>query len=197
MHSVTVTYTYADGSGNTYILTEQNVKILGYVPITAKESSSGVYHGGEPVQKQITDAQYAAFVSAIEKAIQNRSIHIEQREMKSGYIKIQKGAEESVYIIAPNAPEQMEIERVLKEAMSKKTTIKGVYQESKGGPVVAGVLLYDLSYEEKYRGKTVEVTGDLYEDHELRCEPYDPNKPVKTCFDGPLMKNAMIRKEDE
>ena len=87
----------------------------------------------------------------------------------------------------------MEIERVLKEVMNKKTTIKGVYQESKGGPVVAGVLLYDLSYEEEYRGKTVEVTGDLYEDHELRCEPYEPDKPVKTCFDGPLMKNAKIK----
>jgi|GEM_PF-2741084 len=73
------------------------------------------------------------------------------------------------------------------------TTIRGIYQESKGGPVVDGVLLFDRHFEEKYRGKTVEVTGNLYKDHELKCEPYEPDKPVKTCFDGPIMKNAKIR----
>lgn len=118
MQNTEVIYTYADGSGNTYILTEQNRKMLEYIPIKAKESSSGVYDGGSPVKKQITDEQYAAILSAIEKAIQNKSIHIEQREMRSGYIKVQKDSEKSVYIIAPNTVEQFEIERVLKQALS-------------------------------------------------------------------------------
>lgn len=74
----------------------------------------------------------------------------------------------------------------------KPTTIHGIYEESKAGAVVDGTLLMGQPFQEEFRGKHVEVTGDLTQDHEWKCKPYVPGKPVEQCFDGPAMKNAKI-----
>lgn len=73
------------------------------------------------------------------------------------------------------------------------TTIEGIYEESKAGPVVDGVILLGQPFEEQYRGKQVEATGELREDHEWKCKPYVPEEPVEQCFDGPVLLKATVR----
>ena len=78
-------------------------------------SSSGIYDGGEYIKKQISNIQFENFKSEINKAVENKEIHIEKRVMMSGLIKIKKGDNETTYIIKPGSKEQIQIEKLLKE----------------------------------------------------------------------------------
>lgn len=102
-----INYRYTDGNNNTYFITPTSVD---YQPIDKMMSSSGNYDGGEPVKKEIDEAQYTAIQLAINAAIENTASHIEKRQMGSGWIR----AEGKSYKIAFRAKEKAEIERVLK-----------------------------------------------------------------------------------
>lgn len=101
-------YRYIDGNNNTYYITPTS---LDYRPITKERSSSGTYDGGEPVKKEIDEAQYAAIHTAINAAIENTDAHIDKRLMGSASIRV----EGKTYKIAYRSKEKAEIERVLKE----------------------------------------------------------------------------------
>ena len=56
-------YSYSDGSGNTYFITETTIT---YSPVTPLESSSGLYSGGEPANITIDKATFQNVVSLLE-----------------------------------------------------------------------------------------------------------------------------------
>lgn len=73
----------------------------------------------------------------------------------------------------------------------KQTTITGVYSEKyKGGPVIetndgAVVYLTNFQQDSKYEGKTIEVTGFLFEDTEHVVGPYKPGEPISQGWASP------------
>ncbi len=105
---------YADGSGNSYVIMEDREKTLEYNPVKPEFSSSGVYDGGIYVKKTITDSQYTQIRSVLRDALQNKLIHIENRVMGSGLITIQESGTTRSCILKPNSLERRAIESLLK-----------------------------------------------------------------------------------
>jgi hypothetical protein len=111
-------FTYADGNGNRYIINVAENRSIEYVPIQPKDSSSGVYSGGEYVKKQISQEEYSQIRGRLQAAIDNRSIHIEFREMGSGLIAVKETGKE--HLIASGSPEQKNIEEFLTKLVQGK-----------------------------------------------------------------------------
>ncbi len=106
-------YKFHDGSGNTYIIKDDEKKIIEFTPIKPLFSSSGVYNGGNYTKKEINKLQYNEIISIINKAIRNRESHIKNRVKMSGMITIQEKNENKTYILSPNSKELNEIEKIL------------------------------------------------------------------------------------
>lgn len=110
-------YSYADGSGNVYIIQSDGVATLEYKPVQPEFSSSGIYSGGEYVKKKISKSQYKKILSVIHKAVENKKIHIKERIKTSGMITIQDNQNAKTYIIKPHSTEQRNIENILTEIL--------------------------------------------------------------------------------
>lgn len=77
----------SDGNGNLY---EIGPTLLFYKPVTAKQSSSGLYSGGEPAALALTAEMQNALQEAVHKAVVQKSDHISNREKGSYQIAISK-----------------------------------------------------------------------------------------------------------
>jgi hypothetical protein len=110
------TYEYADGNANLYLMTQTSLR---YVPVTPQESSSGTYSGGNPITVAITQAQYNELKTIFDKAIDNKNIHIEKRQMLSGMITLMGDFENGQCILKPGCAEMATIEQKLKAIISK------------------------------------------------------------------------------
>jgi len=106
-------YTYLDGNGNKYVIKIENKKIIEYIPIKPKFSSSGVYDGGNYIEKEISNLEFDEITFAINEAIRNTQNHIKHRVKMSGMIIIQDKEEEKTYILRPNSKELIKIEEKL------------------------------------------------------------------------------------
>ena len=104
-------YEYADGSGNRYILTPTS---LSYIPVKPGESSSGTYSGGEPKEILLKDGQFNSIRTLLDNAINNTSIHIQDRVKMSGAISIVYKKERKQYILRPGSEELKAIEELHK-----------------------------------------------------------------------------------
>lgn len=112
---IATTYTYADGSGNSYVITQNTIE---YTPIEPANSSSGEYDGGEYAKKEITETEYNAVASLLNEAVSDTAIHIDNRVKKSGWIEIQKGDTITAsVIIQPNTEKQLQIEKLLNDLL--------------------------------------------------------------------------------
>lgn len=111
-----VQYEYADSNGNRYHI---NSAELEYIPVTPAESSSGIYSGGEPKTVSISPGDYKTLHEIFQKAINNQEIHILNRVMMSGSIRITESSETTRYLIQPGCKEQIDIESTLKGILSK------------------------------------------------------------------------------
>jgi hypothetical protein len=110
-----ITYEYADGSANLYILTENELR---YVPVTPEQSSTGMYSGGNPKTVSVTPAQFGELQGLFDSALKNTAIHIPDRIKTSGMIS-QMGAQKAQCIIKPYCTEMIAIEAKLKEVLGK------------------------------------------------------------------------------
>lgn len=108
-------YSYSNGSGNTYIIKNDQTKTLEFIPVKPQYSSSGIYDGGDPALKEINDTQYEQIIIALNTAINNKECHIENRIKTSGLITKKENEKEEVIIISSNSEELLEIEILLKE----------------------------------------------------------------------------------
>ena len=107
-----IQYEYADGSGNTFLLSSSTLE---YLPVTPERSSSGTYSGGEAKKVSVTESESEQLVAMFEKAISNTSAHQKVREMMTGLIV--KG--NTKVVLKRSSPEKTEIEKVLKEILMK------------------------------------------------------------------------------
>ena len=109
-------YTYADGSGNRYILSPTSLE---YDPITPEESSTGMYSGGDPKTINISAEQFSAAQTVLESAINNTAIHIPDRIKSSGAISVSDRNEMKGYVIQPGCAEKIAIEKTLNEILGQ------------------------------------------------------------------------------
>ncbi len=70
------THRYADGNNNTYYIAATT---LVYSPISALQSSSGYYSGGQPATLALTSVQYQAILLLFEQAKTAVAAHQDQR----------------------------------------------------------------------------------------------------------------------
>jgi len=75
----------SDGNGNLY---EIGPTLLFYKPVSAKQSSSGLYSGGEPAALALTGEMHSALRETIHKALAHKPDHISNREKGSYQIAI-------------------------------------------------------------------------------------------------------------
>lgn len=109
-------YIYADGSANRYIITPDTLE---YDPVTPEESSTGTYSGGDPKTVSISAEQFESIGQLFDKAIGNKTVHIEDRIKTSGAISIVKGDTRTQVILAPGCAEKEAIESLLKKILSE------------------------------------------------------------------------------
>ena len=105
------TVTYADGSGNAYVLSGARLE---YRPVEPETSSSGTYSGGKPFSRTLTAGQRADLARAVNAAIDARGAHVLQRVMMSGQIGIECPGQTHLWILAPGSAELRGIEVVLR-----------------------------------------------------------------------------------
>ena len=104
-------YSYADGSGNAYIITATSLE---YLPVEPANSSSGIYDGGDYKKIELSKDQYDHIRQLLETAVLNTNVHTTDRIKTSGMIIINSNGKKKVIIIKPNCKEQLEIEAYLK-----------------------------------------------------------------------------------
>lgn len=75
------TYHYADGSGNLWKITANQVE---YIPVKPENSSSGTYSGGEPFEVSITLTQFQEIEKRMLDALQDTVTHQAERSMGTG-----------------------------------------------------------------------------------------------------------------
>jgi hypothetical protein len=83
---IPVSFKFADGNGNKYTITQE--KII-YDPISAAESSSGVYSGGEEKTVKIKSTDFYNLFFEAYGILNNTDLHIRYREMGSYLINIE------------------------------------------------------------------------------------------------------------
>ena len=108
-------YQYSDGSGNTYKMGYSGENSFEYIPVKPAYSSSGEYDGGNPVSKNIPAIEMNKIVEALNTAIKNPSVHIQNRIKGSGMIVRKQNDVELVIIIKSDSAEKDLIETILKE----------------------------------------------------------------------------------
>lgn len=106
---------YADGNGNYYKITQDSIF---YKPITKEMSSSGLYDGGKPAQKTITEKEFMAVQNKFEDIFETKNIHIQYRMKTSGQLVINRGKKEGKKVIIERSEEQKKLEKLLKSLLT-------------------------------------------------------------------------------
>jgi len=104
---------YADGSGNLYVIISQPRPHLSYRPVSPALSSSGIYHGGEPVERNLEPTQIQALRVRLEAALKNQNVHIQHRVKMSGALEVYSDEQTFSVILSPGCAEQVALEKLL------------------------------------------------------------------------------------
>ena len=110
--------TYADGSGNAFVINGTRQKVIEYTPVKPEFSSSGVYDGGTCMKKEIDEILFMQIRTCVMDAMSNPSIQIKNRVMGSGLIIMKDRGKVISCILQPSSPEQRKIETLLKEIIA-------------------------------------------------------------------------------
>lgn len=100
---------YGDGSGNLYIIGKDSIE---YVPVKKENSSSGVFDGGEPGKKKISEQDFRLVAKEFDEIFRNKKIQIKDRIMTSGILTRIKG-DKKYQVIISRSPEQAKLEKIL------------------------------------------------------------------------------------
>lgn len=114
--STSITYQYADGSANVYIIKPDSLE---YIPIKPEESSTGFYSGGDPKKVSVTPDEYRSLSAMLEAAKKKHEIHIPDRIKTSGMITTFSGSEKTHFILKPGCTEITAIETELKSLLNQ------------------------------------------------------------------------------
>jgi hypothetical protein len=80
-----MSYTYTDQNNNVYHISASEIR---YVPVTAAESSSGVYSGGEKVSVRIQKEDFKQIAELINDLVNNSEGHTSKRTMGTSILNI-------------------------------------------------------------------------------------------------------------
>ncbi len=79
-------YFYLDQNNNSYTISPTKIK---YNPVSAKNSSSGVYSGGRNATVTITTEQFNSIAQLAEELLQNKEHHATKREMLTAVLSVE------------------------------------------------------------------------------------------------------------
>lgn len=112
MDKITI-YTYADGSGNDYVISNEGRFTIEYNPVKPFMSSSGSYDGGDYLKQEITAEEYGQVAELFARVIEDREFLMENREMLTGMFIIEQNGESKRYIQSSGSPLKAEAEELL------------------------------------------------------------------------------------
>jgi len=102
---------FHDGSNNNFIIKkEQNITIE-YNPVKPEFSSSGIYDGGDYINKEITLSQFNEVLALFNEIILRKDEHVKSRMKGTGVVVIDG---EDKCILGMNSKSMNEIEEKLK-----------------------------------------------------------------------------------
>lgn len=107
--STMTSYEYVDGNGNLYSIS--NFSIM-YDPITPKESSTGMYSGGDAYTIKIEQKHFDKMEMVFKKVIENKSDISETRSKGTGVLIVFPS--KRTYIFKMNSPSKKEIDDIIK-----------------------------------------------------------------------------------
>jgi len=105
-------YYYTDQNNNTYTIAPSEVR---YDPVTPKESSSGVYSGGEKAVIPITKETFKKIVQLAETLQQDTLNHISHREMRTAILLTEKDGKDVSRVIVLPSEKRASFEKLLEE----------------------------------------------------------------------------------
>jgi hypothetical protein len=108
-------YHYADGSGNRFVVAPSSIQ---YIPVTPKESSSGIYSGGEPKSATITRKQFEELSDLFDKGLGNLAAQQDDRAMMTGMITKVNANDSITVVLKPKSTEKLAIEERLKRLVA-------------------------------------------------------------------------------
>lgn len=109
-------YRYTDGNNNVYAI--YSFQIV-YEPVQPLQSSSGVYSGGKPKIKGITENEFSRLKELLHQGMDAVGEQTDTRPMGSGTIhqKPEEGKEPRLWVLKPDSPIKARIEEYLGELM--------------------------------------------------------------------------------
>jgi hypothetical protein len=93
---------YFDGSGNSYSFRREagsSAATFDYKPVTAKQSSSGVYSGGDPASGTLTPEQETELLKRVASLETDTQSHTTARTMGSGSFRHETDGNESAFVV--------------------------------------------------------------------------------------------------
>jgi hypothetical protein len=108
---VAQTFSYSDGSGNSYSF-DQGTRKLIYAPVTPAMSSSGIYDGGPPWQRELSEQEISVLQDLLKNAEMATDQHQAERAKGTGQLQMSGG--EKLVILKMSSPLRTEIEATLK-----------------------------------------------------------------------------------
>jgi len=102
------TYSYHDGSNNGFEVWPNRIV---YHPMKPQFSSSGMYDGGNPADKALSEEKFAQLKMLVDEAIACNDEHLEDRPKGSGLLKTEHG---TIFILAMNGATKIRLEAFLR-----------------------------------------------------------------------------------
>jgi hypothetical protein len=87
---------YSDQNNNVYVVSSD---ALSYDPITERESSSGVYSGGEAFRVSLEPSEYEEIINLAQKIANNPEGKSNKREMLTSVLTLVDDRKESAFIL--------------------------------------------------------------------------------------------------
>lgn len=107
---------YSDQNNNLYLITQDTFL---YEPVTKKESSSGVYDGGDPVTKEIDNATFDRISNLVLEIKNDSTQHAAKRKMTFSILVITSGNLNERFFIKPSDTRD-QLEELLEEIKTSK-----------------------------------------------------------------------------
>jgi hypothetical protein len=101
-------YQYSDGANNSFHIWPNRIV---YHPMKPQFSSSGMYDGGEPADKALTEEQFVEIKMLVDAAIACTDEHLEERPKGSGLLKTEDG---TMFVLVMNGAAKNRLEAFLR-----------------------------------------------------------------------------------
>ncbi len=108
-------YFYLDQNNNSYSITPTEIK---YNPMTAKNSSSGVYNGGEKTTVTIDKKMFNEIAQLAETLLQDSEYHADKRAMLTAVISTERN-EIVIKRFLKQSPTRSQLETLLNNLLKK------------------------------------------------------------------------------